>query len=111
MSSTGKKSPGKAKKEAKKEVKKEVKKAAEALFDVDSLDVVLPTSLLSEPAGGECAVLVQIDPQDATLLDFEGAAGAIGRFETEETGGEREILWFCFYKRSDSLIPVLKILS
>jgi hypothetical protein len=31
-------------------------------------------------------MLVQIEPQDATLLDFEGASGAIGRFESDENG-------------------------
>ena len=70
------------------------KEANEALFDVDSLDVIVPTALF-EPTGGECSMLVQIDPQDAALLDFEGAQGAIGRFEAEDTGGERQRRAIC----------------
>jgi hypothetical protein len=72
--------------------KKAKKETNEALFDVDSLDVIIPTSLLAEPTGGECSMLVQIDPRDAALLDFEGAQGAIGRFEAEDTGGERRLM-------------------
>jgi hypothetical protein len=69
-----------------KKTKKEVKEK-EAMFDVDApMDVIIPTSLLAEPTGGECSMLVQIGPEDATLLDFEGAQGAIGRFEAEDTG-------------------------
>lgn len=55
----------------------------------DSFDIVLPASFLTETTTtgcGECSMLVQIEPQDATLLDFEGASGAIGRFESDENG-------------------------
>lgn len=37
---------------------------------------------------GECTVLLQIDAEDATNLDIEGASGAIGRLEFETDGGE-----------------------
>ena len=75
-----KKSPTKSPKKAR--MKKE------ALFDTSSMDVVVPTALLAESTGGECSLLVQIDPQDSTRLDFEGQTGAIGRFEAEDNGGE-----------------------
>jgi hypothetical protein len=53
----------------------------------DSFDIIIPASLLTESTTtGECSILVQIEPQDATLLDFEGASGAIGRFESDENG-------------------------
>lgn len=71
--SAGKKSASPKKK------KKSLVLAKEA-FDSSCLDVLLPTS----SSAGECSILIQIEPQDAELLDFEGAAGAIGRFEAEE---------------------------
>mmetsp|Transcript_21131 Transcript_21131/g.29853 ORF Transcript_21131/g.29853 Transcript_21131/m.29853 type:complete len:202 (-) Transcript_21131:33-638(-) len=51
----------------------------------DSVDVVLPPSLFSS-SGGECSVLVQVEPEDALVLDFEGSQGAIGRFEADGDG-------------------------
>jgi hypothetical protein len=56
----------------------------------DSFDVVLPLNLLGNDANvsstGTCSVLIQVDPNDAKLLDFEGVTGAIGRFESTENG-------------------------
>jgi hypothetical protein len=69
-----------------KTAKKHAKEKA-ALFDVHApMKVIIPTSLSAEPTGGECSILVQIGPEDATLLDFEGAQGAIGRFEADDSG-------------------------
>lgn len=49
--------------------------------DDANFDVILPS------AGGDtCHVLIQIDPQDASQLDLEGSAGAIGRFEASAEG-------------------------
>ena len=36
--------------------------------------------------GGPCTVMIQIDPEDATTLDFEGVSGAIGRLECHNNG-------------------------
>jgi len=88
--STPAKTPEKKKK---KSPKKRVKK--EALFDTESMDVVLPTALLGEPTAGECSLLVQIDPQHATRLDFEGQTGAIGRLESEDAGGKYRVEFSC----------------
>ena len=44
-------------------------------------DVILPST-----AGDTCHVLIQIDPHDASQLDLEGSAGAIGRFEASTEG-------------------------
>jgi hypothetical protein len=58
----------------------------------ESVDVVLPQTILSLGSGGgsaptDCTVLVQIDAADATsTLDFHGASGAIGRFEADDEG-------------------------
>ena len=58
----------------------------------ESVDVVLPQSILSLGSSGgsapaDCTVLVQIDPKDAmSTLDFHGASGAIGRFEADDEG-------------------------
>lgn len=58
----------------------------------ESIDVVLPQSILSLGSSGgsapsDCTVLVQIDPKDAmSTLDFHGASGAIGRFEADHEG-------------------------
>lgn len=59
-----------------------VKSPEAARKKVDAnFDVILPS------AGGDtCHVLIQIDPQDASQLDLEGSAGAIGRFEASEEG-------------------------
>jgi hypothetical protein len=42
----------------------------------DSFDILIPTSFATESS-----VLIQIHPQDASKLDFEGLSGAVGRFE------------------------------
>jgi hypothetical protein len=76
------------KKSPKKKTPKKARLKKGALFDPKSMDVVVPTALLAESTGGECSLLVQIDPQDATRLDFEGQTGAIGRFEAGDTAGE-----------------------
>mmetsp|Transcript_5144 Transcript_5144/g.7530 ORF Transcript_5144/g.7530 Transcript_5144/m.7530 type:complete len:202 (-) Transcript_5144:1515-2120(-) len=51
----------------------------------DSVDVVLPPSLFSS-GGDECSILIQVEPEDALVLDFDGSQGAIGRFETGDDG-------------------------
>lgn len=50
----------------------------------DSLDILVPTSLGN--IAGECTVLVELQPDDAALLDFEGSTGAIGRFQVDSEG-------------------------
>lgn len=52
----------------------------------DSFDVVLPP-LLGTANGGECTVMIEVNPDDAALLDYEGMSGAIGRFEANSHGG------------------------
>ena len=58
----------------------------------ESVDVVLPQTILSLGIGGgaaptDCTVLVQIDAADSmSTLDFHGASGAIGRFEADDEG-------------------------
>mmetsp|Transcript_13083 Transcript_13083/g.15955 ORF Transcript_13083/g.15955 Transcript_13083/m.15955 type:complete len:96 (+) Transcript_13083:533-820(+) len=54
--------------------------------DIGDFDLVIPLSLISgtDPS---CTVLVQIEPEDATVLDFEGSNGAIGRFEADKGSG------------------------
>jgi len=62
----------------------------------DSLPVILPASLAATAAAAavssgssssnECQILVQIDPDDAERLDFEGSTGAIGRFQVDSNG-------------------------
>ena len=58
----------------------------------ESVDVVLPQSILSLGSSGgsaptDCTVLVQINSKDAmSTLDFHGASGAIGRFEADDEG-------------------------
>ena len=52
----------------------------------DGFELVAPLSLLNN-SGNECTLLVQVGTKDATTLDFHGASGAIGRFETGENGG------------------------
>jgi hypothetical protein len=49
-----------------------------------AMKIILPNNNLS----GEYTVLVQIDPDDSTTLDFTGISGAIGRMEADERGGE-----------------------
>ena len=50
----------------------------------NSLDILVPSSLGN--ATGECTVLVELHPDDAALLDFEGSTGAIGRFQVDSEG-------------------------
>ena len=54
----------------------------------DSFAVVLPSSWAAagQPPPGDCGVLIQVDPEDAALLDYEGTSGAIGRFEAGPNG-------------------------
>lgn len=54
----------------------------------DSFAVVLPTSWMAtgQPPPGDCNVLIQVDPEDAARLDYEGTSGAIGRFEAGPCG-------------------------
>ncbi len=51
----------------------------------DRLPIVLPNTLNSN---GECTIIVQIDPEDSSTLDFAGASGAIGRMEADPNEGE-----------------------
>ena len=53
----------------------------------DSFDVILPP-LLGSGNSGECTVMIEVDPEDAALLDYEGISGAIGRFEADDRGGK-----------------------
>jgi hypothetical protein len=54
----------------------------------DEFTVVLPSSWMAtgNPPTGECNLLIQIDPEDATRLDYDGVSGAIGRFEAGDNG-------------------------
>lgn len=80
----------------------------------DSFDVILPP-LLGTNSNGECTVLVQLDPQDAVTLDYEGVSGAIGRFEADDRGGKYDSKQFghhfaharLFDLRARSLLPLL----
>jgi hypothetical protein len=49
--------------------------------DDTNFDVILPST-----GGDPCHVLIQIDPHNASQLDLEGSAGAIGRFEASADG-------------------------
>ena len=51
----------------------------------DSMNIILPNN-----SSGECTILVQIDPQDSSTLDFVGGTGAIGRLEADDTGGMKK---------------------
>ena len=66
-----------------------------------ALDVILPPSLLTG-AGGECTVMIQVDPDDAALLDYEGISGAIGRFEAD---GQGVVLDLKGLQYSGSILP------
>jgi Tfp pilus assembly protein FimV len=80
----------------------------------DAFDVILPP-LLGTNSNGECTVLVQLDPQDAVTLDYEGVSGAIGRFEADDRGGKYDSKQFrhhfanarLFDLRARSLLPLL----
>ncbi len=54
----------------------------------DSYSVMLPSSWLATglPPPGDCNILVQVDPDDAARLEYEGSSGAIGRFEAGPNG-------------------------
>lgn len=39
-------------------------------------------------------MLIQIDPENAQLLDFEGTAGAVGRIEADKGGSKSFCLLF-----------------
>lgn len=53
--------------------------------DEDNMNILFPTGF--NQSNGECTVLVQIDPNDSSTLDFTGATGAIGRLEADDIGG------------------------
>ena len=53
----------------------------------DVIDVVIPPSLLGIGAAPDSTLLVQIDPENAQLLELEGSNGAIGRFEADSDKG------------------------
>jgi hypothetical protein len=89
--STKKNSPSKTKSPSSSKASSSPKilpKSPEAAEPVnDSFDVILPP-LLGTSSNGECTILVQLDPQDAVTLDYEGVSGAIGRFEADDRGGK-----------------------
>ncbi|KAL3939251.1 MAG: hypothetical protein SGARI_001440, partial [Bacillariaceae sp.] len=66
------------------------KPAVDILNKPDSYEVTIPPGLLgggsSSSVAGPCLVMVQVDPEDAAGLDFEGVSGAIGRFEGNDAG-------------------------
>ena len=64
------------------------KRKREGKSKEDLWDIVWPyrNGLIGNP--GECTVLLQIDPEDASTLDMEGVSGAIGRLEVDGDGGE-----------------------
>lgn len=65
--------------------KKQQQPAKPAFYTVsNSLDIIVPASLGNTT--GECTVLVELQPDDANLLDFEGSTGAIGRFQVDSEG-------------------------
>lgn len=66
-----------------------------------ALDVILPPSLLTG-AVGECTLMIQVDPDDAALLDYEGISGAIGRFEAD---GQGVVLDLKGLQYSGSILP------
>jgi hypothetical protein len=51
----------------------------------DSYDIALP-SLLGTANGGECTLMIEVDPDNAASLDYEGVSGAVGRFEADSHG-------------------------
>jgi len=56
----------------------------------EGIDIKIPLSLLmtgTSAGTNECAVLVQVTPDDAPTLDFHGAGGAVGRFEVNDDTG------------------------
>jgi len=69
---------------------KEIRESKEMISSgdqIDSVDLKIPLSLLmsgTSSGSNECTVLVQVNPEDASTLDFHGAGGAVGRFEVNE---------------------------
>jgi len=54
-------------------------------------ELMIPLNLLmtgTPSAGNDCNLLVQVNPDDASTLDFHGASGAVGRFEVNDDVGE-----------------------
>ena len=51
----------------------------------DSFDVILPASLGNNAGtvGGGCTIMVEVEEEDAQLLDYEGISGAIGRLQAD----------------------------
>mmetsp|Transcript_3838 Transcript_3838/g.5028 ORF Transcript_3838/g.5028 Transcript_3838/m.5028 type:complete len:209 (+) Transcript_3838:185-811(+) len=50
-------------------------------------ELMIPLNLLmtgTPSAGNDCNLLVQVNPDDASTLDFHGASGAVGRFEVND---------------------------
>ena len=54
----------------------------------DSYTVVLPSSWVAtgNPPPGDCSLLIQVEPDDAARLDYEGTSGAMGRLEAGDSG-------------------------
>ena len=75
---------------------KEIRESKEMISSgdqIDSVDLKIPLSLLmsgTSSGSNECTVLVQVNPEDASTLDFHGAGGAVGRFEVNENAGENK---------------------
>lgn len=66
----------------------------------DSFDVVLPP-LIGTANAGDCTLMVEVRPEDASILDYEGMSGAIGRFEANQHGGKfRTLLLLLYYQVS-----------
>lgn len=66
-------------------IKSETK--SQANNNEDGIDIKIPMSLLmtgTSAGSNECTVLVQVSPEDAPILDFHGAGGAVGRFEVDD---------------------------
>ena len=51
---------------------------------MDEIDVILPPSLFHT---NDCTLMIQVEPNDASLLEFHGASGAVGRFEANDQIG------------------------
>lgn len=60
------------------------------LNDEEIMKILPPASVYQ--TNGECTVLVQIDPEDSSTLDFTGATGAIGRMEADDLGGTSNVV-------------------
>ena len=65
-------------------VKSESKQSGNGNDNIDSFDVLLPSTLFGNDA--TCSVMIQVDHDDAKLLDYDGVSGAIGRFESTDNG-------------------------